>query len=283
VDLSGFFLTDNLYNKNQFTIPANTIIPSVGYILVWADKEPGQNSPESQVIHVNFALAAGGDSIGLFTPAGIEVDSVTFGIQTADVSQGRFPDGSETFEFMNAPSPRGPNTLGGGNTDPTLNPIPNSTILTSQTLSFMATATDSDTPPQTLTFSLLPGAPSGAGIHPGSGVFSWTPTEVQGGTTNAITVVVTDNGAPPRNAQRTFTVIVLVRQVDIIVSGGDISLSLPTIPGKTYRVSYTEHISPPPILWMPLGPDRVATGTSITIDDSIGENVQRFYKVDQLD
>jgi hypothetical protein len=34
---------------------------------------------------------------------------------------------------------------------------------------------------------------------------------------------------------------------------------------------------------MPLGPDRVATGTSITIDDSIGENIQRFYKVDQLD
>src|SRR6185369_962483 len=41
---------------------------------------------------------------------------------------------------------------------------------------FTATATDSDLPAQTLTFSLV-GAPTGATIDGSTGAFSWTPTE----------------------------------------------------------------------------------------------------------
>ncbi|MEO7673703.1 MAG: Ig-like domain-containing protein [Pyrinomonadaceae bacterium] len=58
--------------------------------------------------------------------------------------------------------------------------------------SFTATASDADVPAQTLTFSLV-GAPSGAGINPSSGAFSWTPTEAQGnGGTYNFTVRVSD-------------------------------------------------------------------------------------------
>src|SRR6185436_17550929 len=56
---------------------------------------------------------------------------------------------------------------------------------------FTASATDSDVPPQALTFSLV-GAPSGAGIDPSTGVFSWTPTEAQGGSSYPFTVRVSD-------------------------------------------------------------------------------------------
>ncbi|QNT77021.1 tandem-95 repeat protein [Dehalogenimonas etheniformans] len=58
------------------------------------------------------------------------------------------------------------------------------------TLSFTATAGDTDLPVQTLIFSLV-GAPSGASIS-AFGVFSWTPTEAQGPGPYTFTVQVTD-------------------------------------------------------------------------------------------
>jgi len=58
-------------------------------------------------------------------------------------------------------------------------------------LSFTATATDPDVPPQTLTFSLGPGAPAGASIT-SAGVFTWTPTEAQGPSSYAVRIIVSD-------------------------------------------------------------------------------------------
>src|SRR5262249_13940562 len=55
------------------------------------------------------------------------------------------------------------------------------------TLMLTNTATDPDLPANTLTFSLEPGAPTGASIDSATGVFSWTPTEAQGPSTNLIT------------------------------------------------------------------------------------------------
>ena len=93
------------------------------------------------------------------------------------------------------------------NSAPSLAAIDNKTIQEGSLLTFMATATDSDLPAQTLTFSLEVGAPAGATIT-SAGVFSWTPTTAQGPTTNLITVKVTDNGTPVLTATRSFTVVV---------------------------------------------------------------------------
>ncbi len=60
-----------------------------------------------------------------------------------------------------------------------LAPIGNRTVPEETLLTFTATATDPDLPPQTLTFSLS-GAPAGAALDPVTGVFTWTPTEAQG-------------------------------------------------------------------------------------------------------
>ena len=57
-------------------------------------------------------------------------------------------------------------------------------------MSLSASATDADLPAQTLTFSLI-GAPAGASITP-NGVFSWTPSESQGGNSFTFDVVVSD-------------------------------------------------------------------------------------------
>jgi len=94
------------------------------------------------------------------------------------------------------------------NVAPVLAPIGNKVVSEGSNLTFIATATDPDTPANTLVFSLDPGAPAGASIDPTNGTFSWTPTEAQGPATNSITVRVTDNGSPALSDAKTFTVAV---------------------------------------------------------------------------
>jgi len=57
---------------------------------------------------------------------------------------------------------------------------------------FTATATNEETPPEVLTFSLV-GAPAGASIDGTTGVFTWTPTEAQGPGVYPFTVRVSDD------------------------------------------------------------------------------------------
>jgi hypothetical protein len=63
-------------------------------------------------------------------------------------------------------------------------------------------------PPQQLTFTLGPGAPTNALLDATSGIFQWRPTAAQAPSTNVISITVTDNGVPPLSATRQFTVIV---------------------------------------------------------------------------
>ena len=76
------------------------------------------------------------------------------------------------------------------NTAPMLNPIGNQSIIELVELTFTASASDSDLPANTLTFSLN-GEPSGASIST-AGEFTWTPTEAQGPGTYTFDVCVSD-------------------------------------------------------------------------------------------
>ena len=110
VDLSGFYLTDTNANPTKFTVPAGVIVPAQGYLLVWADEESGQTEPGGD-LHVNFRLNQLGESIELRDPSGRLLDAVSFGEQTNNISQGRWPDGAAEVYFMTVPTPRGPNFL----------------------------------------------------------------------------------------------------------------------------------------------------------------------------
>lgn len=83
-------------------------------------------------------------------------------------------------------------TVGDSNTPPELNPIGNQTVDEGTELTFTASATDTDVPPDTLTYSLSNTSPSGAAIDPTSGVFTWTPVEAQGPGSYTFDVVVSD-------------------------------------------------------------------------------------------
>ncbi|MDZ4784123.1 MAG: putative Ig domain-containing protein [Planctomycetia bacterium] len=78
------------------------------------------------------------------------------------------------------------------NSVPVLNPIGAKTVNENELLTFTATATDPNLPADVLTFSLEAGAPAGATINPTTGVFTWTPTELEGGLSFNITIRVTD-------------------------------------------------------------------------------------------
>jgi hypothetical protein len=94
------------------------------------------------------------------------------------------------------------------NAPPVLVAIANQVAAVGSPVTFTASATDPDAPAQSLTFSLEPGAPAGTSIDPASGQFAWTPGSAQAGSTNLVTVRVTDNGTPALSDTKTLTIVV---------------------------------------------------------------------------
>jgi RHS repeat-associated protein len=90
---------------------------------------------------------------------------------------------------------------------PVIDPIGDQTVDEMTLLTVTVTASDPDIPTNRLTFSLVT-PPDGATIHPDTGLFTWTPTEVQGPSTNVLFVRVTDDGVSPLSTTNQFTVIV---------------------------------------------------------------------------
>ena len=121
------------------------------------------------------------------------------------------------------------------NSAPILAPIQNYTINEGSRLVITNHATDYDIPAQTFTWSLGPGAPTGAAIDPASGVFTWQPVVHQGPSTNLLTVIVTDDGVPPLSAMQQFTVIVRHVLPDFVISVGSTNI----MAGETGAVAVT--------------------------------------------
>ena len=90
----------------------------------------------------------------------------------------------------------------------TINPIAPATIeAPTGALTVQVTTTDPDLG-RTLVYSLPHGAPSGAAINPSTGLFTWTPTLAQGGTTYSIAINVAVAGTPSVNNTAIFSVTV---------------------------------------------------------------------------
>jgi hypothetical protein len=115
-NLSGYYLTDNLSQPTKWRIPTNTLISARGFLLVWADNQPEQNTgSQGGALHAGFQLSAGGEAIGLYAQNGVTPQStVVFDEQIQNVSQGFFPDGDTNVVFsMTNFTPRAANTLAG--------------------------------------------------------------------------------------------------------------------------------------------------------------------------
>lgn len=105
VSLGGLYLTRDLSVPTMSPIPPLSFIGAGanGFVQFIADKNPGAD-------HVNFKLTKSGVPLGIFA-AGTQVDAISFGQQTNDISEGRFPDGSADRAFFTSPSPAASNFL----------------------------------------------------------------------------------------------------------------------------------------------------------------------------
>ena len=92
-------------------------------------------------------------------------------------------------------------------TPPTLTPIADRRINPGFALSITNVASDAQSPPQSLSFSLLAG-PANARIDSASGVFSWRPAVARAGSTNLVALAVSDDGAPPMSTTQQFRIMV---------------------------------------------------------------------------
>jgi hypothetical protein len=113
--LSGLFLSDSpaAAALRQFEVPPLSFIGAKGFVRWSADGHPsnGRN-------HVNFSLDADGETLRLYSTLGV-IDTVYFGLQESDVSEGRLPDGASAItRFPYSPTPAESNYL----------PLPNALV-----------------------------------------------------------------------------------------------------------------------------------------------------------
>lgn len=132
------------------------------------------------------------------------------------------------------------------NTAPVLAAISNQTINVGQTLAFIASATDTDKPPQTLTFSLLSAA-ANATLNTNSGAFFWRPQVTDSNTTNSFTLIVADNGTPNLSATQSFAVTVNPLSPPTVASGtfinGQLAFQVSGDSGPDYAVQGSTNLA----------------------------------------
>ncbi|MCP3930985.1 MAG: T9SS type A sorting domain-containing protein [Bacteroidetes bacterium] len=95
INLEGYYLSDDATDLMQWAFPSGTVIGANGYLIVWADKDEEQTG-----LHASFKLSSSGESIFLLDSGGEIVDEVSFTEQTTDISYGRYPNGTGSFQTM---------------------------------------------------------------------------------------------------------------------------------------------------------------------------------------
>jgi hypothetical protein len=144
------------------------------------------------------------------------------------------------------------------NRPPVLLSVADQTVGEGSQLSFTASATDPDLPAQVLQFALDPGAPDGASITP-NGLFTWTPSEAQGPSTNSITLRVSDGLASA--AQAVQIVVTEVNLPPVLLSIAD--QMVPVASRLTFTAAAVDPDLPTQVLQFTLDPG-APEGASIT-------------------
>jgi Lamin Tail Domain/Secretion system C-terminal sorting domain len=96
VNLGGWHLTDKADNLDKWEFPTNTVIPAMGYIIIWVDEDSSQGP-----LHANFKLSALGEQLLLINASGTKVQDISFGAQQADKGYARSPNGTGNFTIKN--------------------------------------------------------------------------------------------------------------------------------------------------------------------------------------
>lgn len=98
VDISGFYLTDNLGSPTKWKFPEGSTIEANGFLLIWADGR-------DQGLHASFKLAKDGEEIGIYDTDTMLIDQITYSNQKTNISMGRSNDGSSNLGYFDEPTP----------------------------------------------------------------------------------------------------------------------------------------------------------------------------------
>lgn len=107
VDLSGWHMSDDENELNEWAFPEGTTIEADGYLIVWCDEDLEQDG-----LHADFKLSSGGETVYLST-SGLEImQAITYEEATMDESFSRVPNGTGDFVWQEH-TYNGPNSTTG--------------------------------------------------------------------------------------------------------------------------------------------------------------------------
>ena len=94
ISLWGFHLSNDADNSTRWTFP-DTSIDANDYLIVWTDDDS-----EQEGLHADFELDLRGGGLYLMAPDETVLEEIGFPDQFADISFGRYPNGSGEFRQM---------------------------------------------------------------------------------------------------------------------------------------------------------------------------------------
>ncbi len=171
VDLGGYWLVDS-QEDNACAIPEGVTIGPGECLRVWADSDLSAEVNADGSFNVTFGLSKAGDAVALLSPdRSVELDRVTFGAQTPNVSQGRWPNGATgAWVSFSRPTPEKPNC----NPAVTFNLLPHYTVQTVDAAQLLSVSLAPIETVADAVYVLVEG-PEGAAVD-AEGLFTWTPS-----------------------------------------------------------------------------------------------------------
>ena len=119
VNIAGWYISDDPQNLPQFRFSfadaSSTTIPAKGFLILWADEQPGQGA-----LHLNFRLSSSGEGVYLSADSGTIVHHVSYGTEGdvespgTDRSAGLETDGGTNWKIFIIPTPGFSNQPGSG-------------------------------------------------------------------------------------------------------------------------------------------------------------------------
>jgi glucuronoarabinoxylan endo-1,4-beta-xylanase len=259
---------------NFYRIDANSSQPSA---LISAYKATNSTTFAIVVVNTN----TGTEVLQTFNLANFTAVSVTPWITSASLSlASQSPVTVSNFSFTyKLPALSVMTFVGQGNTPPSLGVVADQTINPGVTLLVTNTATDSDLPPQALTFGAANTFPSNAILNATSGIFNWRPLVSQANTTNLIQIEVTDSGQPNLSATNSFNVIVNSIPPPILdsvnVKGGQVVLVANGPAGPDYTLLSSTNLTD----WQPVFRVMSPVPPVTLADTNYPNGPARFYRI----
>lgn len=94
VDLTGYYLSDDILNPNKWQFP-DTSIAAGAYLIIWCDEDTLDSG-----LHANFKLTSSGETIILSNSSGFAINQVTLPEIESSQTYGRYINGTGSFIRM---------------------------------------------------------------------------------------------------------------------------------------------------------------------------------------